>query len=205
MKKQTVRDYAEENYISRQAVYKKIDKGILKTVKEQIDGKDVIFILIEEDGDIADHSTTIQPQDNPISTANNAVSADEQPQDNPNSTTIQPQDNQQTTDNSTAIQPYKEMIEYLKQELADKKEELKQKDKVIEDIRQEAQQDRERLTKLLDQEQQLHAQTRLRLNRYEEENPPIVEEETPKEEVITDQETKKKRGWFYRWLFGEDK
>ena len=204
MKKQTVRDYAEENYISRQAVYKKIDRGTLKTVKEQIDGKEVIFILVEEDGDKADHSTTIQPQDNPISTANNDVSADGQPQDNPVSTTIQPQDNQQTTDNTTVIQPYKEIIEYLKQELAEKKEELKQKDKVIEDIRQEAQQDRERLTKLLDQEQQLHAQTRLRLNRYEEEQSPIVEDEAPKEEVIINQEPKKKRNRFMRWLFGEE-
>ena len=199
MKKQTVRDYAEENYISRQAVYKKIDKGTLKTMKENIDGKEVIFILIDEDPTEESNltnSTPIQPQDNQETTQ-------KQDETTPNSTPIQPQDNQETTPNSTSIQPsiqpYIEMIDLLKQELADRKDELKDRDRTI-----------ETLTRLLDQEQHLHAQTRLLLKGYQDRE----EAETPKEESqeeptinekpIADQEQKKKKSWFRRWFFGED-
>ena len=171
MKKQTVRDYAEENYISRQAVYKKIDKGTLKTMKENIDGKEVIFILIDEDPTEESNLT--------------------------NSTPIQPQDNQETTPNSTSIQPsiqpYIEMIDLLKQELADRKDELKDRDRTI-----------ETLTRLLDQEQHLHAQTRLLLKGYQDKEEMENPKEESQEEPIADQEPKKKTNWFRRWFFGEE-
>ena len=193
MKKQTVRDYAEENYISRQAVYKKIDKGTLKTMKENIDGKEVIFILIDEDPTEESNltnSTPIQPQDNQETTQ-------KQDETTPNSTPIQPQDNQETTPNSTSIQPsiqpYIEMIDLLKQELADRKDELKDRDRTI-----------ETLTRLLDQEQHLHAQTRLLLKGYQDKEEMENPKEESQEEPIADQEPKKKTNWFRRWFFGEE-
>ncbi len=193
MRKQTVRDYAEENFISRQAVYKKIDKGTLKTTKENIDGKEVIFILIDEDTaeeNKPTHSTPVQPQDNQETTTKEEDTTT-------HSTPVQPQDNQETTQNSTPIQPpiqpYIEMIDLLKQELADRKDELKDRDRTI-----------ETLTRLLDQEQHLHAQTRLLLKGYQEKEEMETPKEESQEEPIADQEPKKKTNWFRRWFFGEE-
>ena len=64
--------------------------------------------------------------------------------------------------------------------------------------------EREHLRVLLDQEQHLHAQTRLRLNQYEGDTTQGTEGEQPKEETDTNQEPKKKRNRFMRWLFGEE-
>lgn len=74
------------------------------------------------------------------------------------------------------------------------KELLREKDKQI-----------ETLTRLLDQEQHLHAQTKLLLNEYKEkEEKGIEEQEEPGQETPKQEEPKKKRSWFVRWLYGEE-
>ena len=84
-----------------------------------------------------------------------------------------------------------------KQELIDIeffKELLREKDKQI-----------ETLTRLLDQEQHLHAQTKLLLNEYKEKEESATAEpgETEKE-MPGQEEPKKHKSKFMRWLLGED-
>lgn len=44
----TVREYAEDQQMSVQSVYKQIRKGKLQTATEKINGRDVLFILLDE-------------------------------------------------------------------------------------------------------------------------------------------------------------
>lgn len=112
---------------------------------------------------------------------------------NPTNQTTQPPPN-----------PYEEVITILRQELEEKRQEIKEKDRIIEEMRISAEKEREHLRVLLDQEQHLHAQTRLRLNQYEGDTTQGTEGEQPKEETDTIQDPKKKRNRFMRWLFGEE-
>lgn len=212
MKKQTVKEYANENYISKQAVYKKIDKGTLKTIKEIVDGKETIFIVIEDKEEEISNSTPIQLEDNHNSTTENNKqennSTSFQPEDNHNTTPIQPEDNRTDNHNSTSNQPissqaFETIISILKEQLEEKDKQIAERDKQIADF-----------VRLLDQEQQLHAQTRFMLKEYQdkgqkEEVIEVTEEEEPdnKETEIKPeeaQEPKKKHNWFVRWLLGEN-
>ena len=119
--------------------------------------------------------------------------------------TNQPEKSNDETDQPRrpAPNPYEEVITILRQELEEKRQEVKEKDRIIEEMRVSAEKEREHLRILLDQEQHLHAQTKLRLKEYEEEPQQDIKEEQPKEEIDTSQEQKKKRGWLYNLLRGD--
>lgn len=92
-----------------------------------------------------------------------------------------------TNSNDTTNLKDQDTIEFFK-------ELLREKDKQI-----------ETLTKLLDQEQHLHAQTKLLLNEYKEKEDTDTEErEDPGEVMPAQQQPKKQRSKFMRWLLGED-
>lgn len=58
----TVREYAEAHNISHQAIYRKIKRGQLKTEKEKINGKEVVFILPDgEHNGVVSDATPVQP------------------------------------------------------------------------------------------------------------------------------------------------
>ena len=133
-----------------------------------------------------------------IDQTNQETETDKQNQgDNQTNTENQPNQTKQPNETTATNQgnAYDELIEFLKQELADRKEELKTRDKQIEN-----------LTRLLDQEQHLHAQTKLLVREYQEKEE--VETEGVKEEVAEApqevKQEKKKRSRLYRWFFGED-
>ena len=171
--KLTVKEYAKQTGKSFQSVYRKIERGTIPTVKERINNKDVLFVLVDE----TDNST-------PVSTE---VPHKVQPPFNPNST-------------AKETQVLEEMVELLKGELRERKQELddlrKTKDKEIAELHQ-----------LLFNQQQLHAKDRALLEAYqskehqEETITPDRGQETPIEEH---QETKKKRNWWRFFWYGEE-
>lgn len=106
------------------------------------------------------------------------------PNENQTNRANQPNQPNQTTETT---QPQDEsIVDFLK-------EMLRERDKQI-----------ERLTTLLDQEQHLHAQTKLLLKEYQEREEVEPQEEVRQAEPVIDQEPKKKSNWFRRWFFGEE-
>lgn len=194
--KLTVKDYAELKQTTVQAVYKRISKGNLKTVKEKINGKDVLFVLLDEDSrdsNLTTSSTEVQPKEVELNQGLNQNTTQTKP---PKVEKVE-EDLNPTSTQKAETQAEQSIISFLQRQLEEKDRQLAEKDKQIEKIQQ-----------LLDQEQQLHARTNLLLAEYKR------KEEEPQEEQATeeikveskeaDQETKKKRNWFYRWFFGED-
>ncbi len=192
----TVKDYAELKHTTVQAVYKRISKGNLKTVKEKINGKDVLFVLLDEDGNDSNlnpSSTDYKPKEVELNQGFNQDTTQFQP---PRVEKVEEDLNPSST---TKAEPQADLsiIIFLQRQLEEKDRQLAEKDKQIEKIQQ-----------LLDQEQQLHARTNLLLAEYKkkEEEP---QEEKPEEEIKeenkeVEQKTVKNRGWLYRWFFGED-
>lgn len=194
--KVSVKDYAELKHTTVQAVYKRISKGTLKTVKEKINGKDVLFVLLDEDNNdsnLTPSSTDKQPKEVELNQRLNQDTTQFQPQRvekseeefNPSST----QREEPQTDQN--------IISFLQRQLEEKDRQLAEKDKQIEKIQQ-----------LLDQEQQLHLSTKLLLMEYKKNEDPAEEKQesnkVEQENKEADQEPKKKRSWFSRWFFGED-
>jgi hypothetical protein len=186
--KLTVKEYAKQTGKSFQSVYRKIERGTIPTVKERINNKDVLFVLVDETDNSTPVSTEVPQQFNPSSTpVSTEVPHKVQPPFNPNST-------------AKETQVLEEMVELLKGELRERKQELddlrKTKDKEIAELHQ-----------LLFNQQQLHAKDRALLEAYqskehqEETITPDRGQETPIEEH---QETKKKRNWWRFFWYGEE-
>lgn len=127
-----------------------------------------------------------QPQNSTDS--NDSTPKDNQinPEDSTDSNDSTEKFNSFNSEDSTDSTPHQEqeMIEFLM-------EQLKEKDKTI-----------NKLTTLLDQEQHLHAQTKLLLSAYQEKEDKEIQPE--KEEQKEKQEPEKRKNWFMRWLFGEE-
>lgn len=184
MKKLTVAEYAAQNNISKAAVYKRISKGKLKTIEEEIEGRTVKYIIDEHGA----NSTTIQPN----STDFNPPLNQSQPNSTADSTDFNPSSTPISTDDSTDIQPpLTDVFEFLK-------EQLREKDKQIERLQEQL----AKTNELLRNAQALQAQSNYLLNEknapQDEESEVIVEEGQEKKE-----EPKKKKS-FFNWLFGID-
>ncbi len=203
-RKFTVKDYAELTHTSVQAVYKKVNRGTLATVKERINGKETLFILLDNE--------TLHRDFNPETTPNQ-----------PPEVELNPDTSEELNPKSTpkAGGADEGIIAFLQEQL---KEKDKQIAKLQEQAAQQAEENRkkdvviqEQLTKmneLLRNAQQLQAQANVLLlgqGKQQEEQeqeqqgeaPPIVETE-PQAAEQQAQEPKQKRSWLYRFFFGED-
>ena len=226
----TVREYAEAHNISHQAIYRKIKRGQLKTEKEKINGKDVVFILPDgEHNGVVSDATPAQPVQRDVQHL--------QPDMQQGMQQVQ-QDMQQVcnqkevaevadlcnhattfaTDMQPDMQPVqppmqqpetagdKDIIAFLQKQIEEQNRQLSRKDDQIAS-----------LTQLLDQEQKLHARTNLLLAEYQSreaeqkqtgdpEDGDHASPETTKdpEPEQTPEPQKKRRGFFYRLFFGED-
>jgi hypothetical protein len=215
MKKLTVAEYAELQNISVQAVYKKIER--LKTVEEERNGRTITLIIIEEEqekaagGDIKPAEVEFQPSIQPIST-------DNQPQIQPQKVEIQPDNQPQKVEfqpkESGDIQPQLNPLQGQDPAallIATLQEQIKEKDKQIERLQKAAEEkDRqikeqfERLTQLINQEQQLGAATHKVLlgqgEAEQEEDTPPQEEQQEKPAPRVEIEEKQKKGFLRRLL-----
>ncbi len=220
----SVKEYADRHNTSPQAVYKRINKGTLKTVKERINGKEVFFILLDEEAQTEDlnpittNSTDLQPQEVEL----NPKEAEEI---NPNATAIQPQEVEKVENvfnpNSTPKTEGAEqsIIAFLQEQLKEKDRQIarlqeqtelqaqenKRKDEVI-------QEQLAKMNELLRNAQSLQAQSNVLLlehNKPQEETAEEQEQEEAPPFVVVEQqeqekEPKKQRSWLYRFFFGEE-
>lgn len=217
MKKITVAKYAELHNISVQAVYKKLDK--LNTVEEERNGRTITLIVIDEEqapaegGDIQPAEVEIKPQIQPNSTE---IQPPIQPEKVEIQPPIQPAGVENQPQNSGEIQP--ELNRFQGQDatsilISTLQKQIEEKDKQIERLQRAAEEkDRqikeqfERLTKLLNQEQQLGAAThRILLGQGEpaeaEEAPPQAEEEQQNKPALKEEVEEKPKKGFWRRLF----
>lgn len=163
---------------------------------EQADSQD-------ENQDSQEFSQGNQAQSQECKTENQDSQADSQGknQDSQDFSQAQSQENQ---DAQTQAEQEKSFISFLQEQLKEKDRQLAEKDKQI-----------EKITLLLDQEQQLHARTTYLLAEYQKRE---AEQEEQTEEAETgaadpqdppspqeqDQEPQKKRSWLYRFFFGDE-
>ena len=209
MKKLTVAEYAKLYNISVQAVYKKIEK--LETVEEERNGRTITFIVINE----AEETTAgegIQPAEVEIQPENQPHSTDFQPEFQPNSTEFQPENEPKKVEIQPEIQPdFNQdttalLITTLQEQIKEKDKQIERLQKAAEEKDRQIKEQFERLTQLINQEQQLGAATHKVLlgqgEPEEEENaPPQTEEEQVKPAPRVEIEEKPKKG-FLRRLFG---
>ena len=219
--KLTVKGYAELKQTTVQAVYKKINKGNLKTVKEKINGKETLFILLEDEAPIDE----LNPSSTPNQPKEVELNPNLNPTINPSSTPNQPKEVEKVESKAEELNPNstpnaegteQNLIAFLQEQLREKDKQIarlqeqtelqaqenKKKDEVI-------QEQLAKMNELLRNAQSLQAQSNVLLleqskpkeeeqGEQQEEAPPIVEVEQEA------QEPKKKRSWLYRLFFGED-
>ena len=160
---------------------------------EQADSQD-------ENQDSQEFSQENQAQSQESKTENQDSQADSQDenQDSQDFSQAQSQENQ---DAQTQAEQEKSFIIFLQEQLKEKDRQLAEKDKQI-----------EKITLLLDQEQQLHARTNYLLAEYqkreaeqeeqtEEAETEATEPQDPPPPQEQDQEPQKKRSWLYRLFF----
>ena len=177
----TVPEYAGIKGVSTQYVYKLLQQGKLdgKTVEEK--GKKKKFVVVEltdkEKSELVKLRNQTNQQSQPAAqppNLNSIVGQVEKPEDNQTNQPDQPEENSETEDRDI-------IIEFLMAQ-------IREKDKQIEELH-----------KLLNQEQQLHAAALLPAAEENTENK-TQEGQTIEAKPIES----KKRGWFYRWFFGEE-
>lgn len=225
--KLTVKDYAELTHTTVQAVYKKINKGNLKTVKEKINGKETLFILLEDEAPtdkLNPSLTNSTPFSTPTEPQEVELNQELNPSINPSSTPIKPKEVEKVESKAEELNPNstpnaegteQNLIAFLQEQLREKDKQIarlqeqtelqaqenKKKDEVI-------QEQLAKMNELLRNAQTLQAQSNVLLlgqgkpqegeAEQQEEAPPIVEVEQQA------QEPKKKRNW-WRWIFlGEE-
>lgn len=195
IEKITVAEYSNRTGKSKQSIYKRINKGTLKSVEEIYKGKKTTFIILGDDNPKEDE---LNPQDNPILTQ---ATEEINPQDNPKEDELnrdnQPNDNQ--ADNPQSAQSYLRVIEILN-------EQLKEKDKQIENLQALNNQ----LSAIALRAQELEARTQSLLGEpkpqapIEEDTEEPAEPEEPEQTGIDEdkpeepEETKKRSFW--SWL-----
>ena len=224
--KLTVKGYAALTNTTVQAVYKKINRGTLTTVKEKINGKETLLILLDKDA----LQVELNPETTPIQPPEVELNPELNQQINPETTPIQPPEVELNPDASEELNPHSTPKAGGAEEgiIAFLQEQLKEKDKQIAKLQEQAAQQaeenrkkdvviQEQLTKmneLLRNAQQLQAQANVLLlgqgkqqeeqeQEQQEEAPPIVETEQQAAEQQA-QEPNKKRSWLYRFFFGEE-
>lgn len=170
----TIAEYAEIHGISPQAVYKKINKGHLETVKKKdTTGKQIKYVVVYEG---EEQKETIQPEIQPVSQpappeAERVLKPLNQPLNQPE---IQP-NNQQFIDLLVSqISEKDKQIERLQAQIAEQQQESREKDRVI-------QEQVVKLNELLERSQELQAQGNLLLRGKQPEEVIEVYHEKPVE------------------------
>lgn len=168
MKKITVAEYAKLKGISKTAVYKKLKR--LNTVKEEINGKEQILIIIDD-------NDTEKPENNPNSTTN---STEINPNSTINSTELNPDTQPNSTTNSTPDStkfPDSDIIEVLRKQLQEKDKQIERLQKATEEKDKQIKEQFDKFTELLYRQQQLEAITQSKLlGEGEAENKPEEEQ-----------------------------
>ena len=223
--KVSVKEYAEQNQISVQSVYKKINKGTLKTAREKINGKEVLYILLEDQQpEDLNHFKPIKPDVKPIQPVLNQDEVEFNQTLNPDSTTLnQPEvemvemvENVLNPNSTTRDGSEQGIIAFLQEQLQEKDRQI---ERLQEQTRQQAEENREKdkviqeqlakMNELLRNAQSLQAQSNLLFAHKQQQ----AEEEAPAEDqvdiVAADQpeetpQPKPRRSWLYRFFFGED-
>lgn len=225
--KVSVKEYAEQNQISVQSVYKKISKGTLKTAREKINGKEVLFILLEDQqpedlNHFKPDFKPIKPDVKPIQPVLNQEEVEFNQILNPDSTTLnQPEvekvemvENVLNPNSTTRDGSEQGIIAFLQEQLQEKDRQI---ERLQEQTRQQAEENREKdkviqeqlakMNELLRNAQSLQAQSNLLFAHKQ------AEEEAPAEEEVDivaadqpeeTQQPKPRRSWLYRFFFGED-
>ena len=195
IEKITVAEYSNRTGKSKQSIYKRINKGTLKSVEEVYNGKKTTFIILGDDNPQEDE---LNPQDNPILTqATEKINPKDNPKEDELNRDNQPNDNQ--ADNPQSAQSYLRVIEILN-------EQLKEKDKQIENLQALNNQ----LSAIALRAQELEARTQSLLGEpkpqppIEEDTEEPTEPEEPEQTGIDEDkpeepEETKKRG-FWSWL-----
>lgn len=200
MKKLTVAEYQKTAGVSKKTIYKRIEKGQLKTTTEKVNNRDITFIIELEDGE----------EDFTILTPSLPSSPDISPQFEGNNPPSSPQFEGNNPPSSPDFTPsffelLQKQLEEKDRQLAEKDRQLLEKDKQIE---REQERNREKditikeqldkMNELLRNSQLLQAQVNHLLNAGTGEEP--LKENTVIEESPAHN---KKKSWFSRWLFGE--
>ena len=184
MRKLTVAEYQKIENVSKKTIYKRINQGKLNTTQELVNNKLITFIVLEEQG--------LTP-DLPPSPAGNLPPSPEEKE--------QGQGKQENFSNDLRGQgltpdlppspagnsppsPADTTIEFLKEQLREKDRQLAERDKQINLLLEQVKQ----AQNLLDQEQKLHAGTRILVNAPTEEEKPAP---------------KKQRSRLYKFFFNE--
>jgi hypothetical protein len=208
VKRLTVSEYATLTGKTKQSIYKRIRKGNIKTIEEVVNGKKILFVLLESDGKLAQ-----EVEDNPISTPpkveDNPISTPPEVENNPDLTHISTPPKVESNPNSTQTESssFQFYIEVLQKQLEEKDRQI---ERLQEQNREQAEIHRreiEELHRILDQEQKLHAASIKYLpaqetpapeeeHNREVETPPVEVEE--KEPIEQEQEPPKKKGFFSR-------
>ena len=178
----TVKEFAEIIEVSTQAIYKQVINENSRLFPYVVQQKGKRYIKKEA---LKEVYQVEQPEKTTEAT-NSTEETNETNQDKQPFQPFQPTVETDETNQSNQNDPFsKGIIEFLQ-------EQLREKDKQI-----------EKLQTLLDQEQHLHAQTRLLL---EERNKSQQNEDKEQEEIIqeTKNKKKKKKRSFWAWLFGEE-
>lgn len=216
MKKLTVAEYAELQNISVQAVYKKIDR--LKTVEEERNGRTITLIVIEEEqeetarGEIKPKEVEFQPPIKPNSTdiqpPIKPKEVEIQPDNQPQKVEIQPQESGDIQPQLNPLQgqdPAALLIATLQEQIKEKDKQIERLQKAAEEKDRQIKEQFDRLTLLINQEQQLGAATHKVLlgqgeAEQEEEAPPQTEEQQEIPAPRVEIEEKHKKGFLRRLL-----
>jgi hypothetical protein len=188
MTKLTIDEYSKLKGISKQAVYKKLDK--LNTKKEKRNGKTITIIFVDDEELQKIKEDDFQPNSTATdSTVENVENVDSKPTDSDSSPTNQ---NEVEQPNST-VEFNRYLIEVLENQ-------LKEKDKQIEQLIKANTEQAARFSELLYRSQQLEAQIHLLLPIEAKDKESAVEHNDIIE--ADKQEQEKKKGFFKR-IFGK--
>ena len=206
----TIPEFAEAAGKKKQGLYQQVKNENSKIFPYIVFRGKTPYIKIEalkevygiEQADSQDENQESQAKSQESKTINQESQADSQDknQESQAKSQAQSQENQAAP---TQAEQESSFILFLQEQLKEKDRQLAEKDKQI-----------EKITLLLDQEQQLHARTNFLLAEYQkreaEQEEQAGEADTGAEEPQApppqeqDQEPQKKRSWWYRLFFGEE-
>lgn len=202
MKKLTVAEYqkfkeSSGEPVSKKTIYKYIRHGLLTVTTEKINNRDVLFVLIPEEGE---EDLTILTPSSPSS-----------PAKLPPSPSISP--SLEVNNPQSLPDFYHPVLEILQKELEEKNRQLEEKDRQLlekdKQIEREQEQNKEKdlvireqlekMNELLRNSQMLQAQVNNLLTAGPDNEP--LKDDSIIETAVPAQ--KKKKSWFSRWMFGD--
>lgn len=194
MKRLTIEEYANLYGITKQAVYKKINK--LPTEKEKRNGKNITIILLDDEEFQRIEAEVKQPNStNSTSTVEKVENAENEPAATSAAATTSTEEKQPYS----TVEYNREIIELLKNQLNEKDKQIEQLQKATEEKDRQLQEQFNRLTSLLGRSQELEALLHRQLTAGEQE--PLQDEDITDTADKKPEEPTKKKGFLKR-LFG---